>query len=186
MPEEITIGRTLRIRECGFDEYWLQDQIYKNPNGLGELESLSKEKSQSSGGRLDLLLIDPEDDSMYEVEVMLGDTDEKHIIRTIEYWDNEKRRWPQRQHFAVLVSESITRRFFNVIQLLGYGVPIIWAWKKPASKFTLRACRKELAGRVALTRWSSEFLPTRERNCGPWKRLPRAGKSPASCWRSRP
>ena len=49
---------------------------------------------------------------MYEVEVMLGETDETHIIRTIEYWDHEKRRWPQRQHFAVLVAETITRRFF--------------------------------------------------------------------------
>jgi hypothetical protein len=127
MPEEIPIARTLRIRDCGFDEYWLQDQIYQHPGslGFGELEPLSKEKSQSSGGRLDLLLKDPEDDSMYEVEVMLGDTDEKHIIRTIEYWDNEKRRWPQRQHFAVLVAESITRRFFNVIQLLGQSVPLI-------------------------------------------------------------
>jgi hypothetical protein len=72
-----------------------------------------------------LLLKDPDDDSMYEVEVMLGDTDESHIVRTIEYWDNEKRKWPQRQHFAVLVAESITRRFFNVIQLLSQGVPII-------------------------------------------------------------
>jgi hypothetical protein len=127
MPQTIPIGRTLRIRDCGLDEYWLQDQIFQNPGklGLGDLEALSKEKSQSSGGRLDLLLKDPDDDSMYEVEVMLGDTDEKHIIRTIEYWDNERRKWPQRQHFAVLIAESITRRFFNVIQLLGQTVPII-------------------------------------------------------------
>ena len=127
MPDGIPIARTLGIRDGGFDEYWLQDQIYQSPEslGLGALEALSKEKSQSGGGRLDLLLKDPDDDSMYEVEVMLGETDEKHIIRTIEYWDNEKRRWPQRQHFAVLVAESITRRFFNVIQLLGQSVPII-------------------------------------------------------------
>jgi len=127
MSGTIPIGRTLRVRDCGLDEYWLQDQIYQNPAklGLGDLEAISKEKTQSSGGRLDLLLKDPDDDSMYEVEVMLGDTDERHIIRTIEYWDNEKRRWPQRQHFAVLVAESITRRFFNVIQLLGQSVPII-------------------------------------------------------------
>ena len=72
-----------------------------------------------------LLLKNPEDDSMYEVEIMLGETDESHIIRTIEYWDNEKRRWPQRQHYAVLVAESITRRFFNVIQLLSHSIPII-------------------------------------------------------------
>ena len=62
---------------------------------------------------------------MYEVEVMLGETDETHIIRTIEYWDNEKRRWPQRQHYAVLVAENINRRFFNVIHLLSNAIPII-------------------------------------------------------------
>lgn len=124
---EIPIATAVSIREAGMNEYWLQDQIYDNPAclGLGDLESVTKEKQQSSGGRLDILLKNPEDDSMYEVEVMLGETDESHIVRTIEYWDNEKRRWPQRQHYAVLVAESITRRFFNVIQLLSHSVPII-------------------------------------------------------------
>jgi hypothetical protein len=124
---EIQIAKTVSIRECGFDEYWLQDQIYENPSclGIGELESVTKERRQASGGRLDILLKNPEDDSMYEVELMLGETDESHIIRTIEYWDNEKRKWPQRQHYAVLVAENITRRFFNVIQLLSHSIPII-------------------------------------------------------------
>jgi len=124
---DIPIASALSMREAGLDEYWLQDQIYENPTclGLGDLESVSKERIQSSGGRLDILLKNPEDDSMYEVEVMLGETDESHIIRTIEYWDNEKRRWPQRQHYAVLVAESVTRRFFNVIQLLSNSIPII-------------------------------------------------------------
>jgi len=124
---EIPIASTLKIRDEGFDEYWLQDQIFENPSclTLGELEVVSKERTQSSGGRLDILLKNPEDDTMYEVEVMLGETDESHIIRTIEYWDNEKRRWPQRQHYAVLVAESITRRFFNVIQLFSHSIPII-------------------------------------------------------------
>lgn len=123
----IPIAGTLGIRGCGYDEYWLQDQIYENPAclGFGDLEPVSKERIQSSGGRLDILLKNPEDDTMYEVEVMLGETDESHIIRTIEYWDNEKRRWPQRQHYAVLVAESVTRRFFNVIQLLSHSIPII-------------------------------------------------------------
>ncbi len=127
MSDKVVIGRPLHIRERGFDEYWLQDQIVANPGclGLGELEVISRERQQSTGGRLDILLKDPEDDSMYEVEVMLGETDESHIIRTIEYWDNEKRKWPKRQHVAVLVAESITRRFFNVIQLLSHAVPII-------------------------------------------------------------
>lgn len=127
MAEEIPIAHSTSIRDAGFDEYWLQDQIWANPSalGLGDLDALNKERRQNSGGRLDILLKDPQDDSMYEVEVMLGETDETHIIRTIEYWDNEKRRWPKRQHFAVLVAESITRRFFNVIHILSHSVPII-------------------------------------------------------------
>lgn len=127
MADQITISKTLSIRDCGYDENWLQEQIAHDPSilGLGELELVKREKQQSSGGRLDVLLADPDDNSMYEVEVMLGATDETHIIRTIEYWDLEKRRWPQRQHCAVLVAEKITRRFFNVIQLLSLSIPIV-------------------------------------------------------------
>lgn len=46
------------------------------------------------------MLKDPADNTMYEVEVMLGETDPSHIIRSIEYWDNEKRKYPQKQNFA--------------------------------------------------------------------------------------
>ena len=39
--ETLPITNTLTIRECGFDEYWLQEQIFNNPNclGLGELSN---------------------------------------------------------------------------------------------------------------------------------------------------
>src|SRR6266536_2688638 len=93
--------------------------------GLGDLEVVRREKQQSSGGRLDILLKNPEDDMMYELEVMLGATDESHIIRTLEYWDLERRRWPRRTHIPVLVAETVNRRFFNVIQLLSLTIPII-------------------------------------------------------------
>jgi len=105
----------------------LQDIIYANPEklGLGNLIAIRKEKIQSNGGRLDILLKDPADNTMYEVEVMLGETDPSHIIRSIEYWDNEKRKYPQRQHFVVLIAEAFNRRYFNVIQLLSLTVPMI-------------------------------------------------------------
>ena len=127
MLEQVQLAQQLAIRDAGYDEAWLQDHIYENPAclGLGELDAIARERQQSSGGRLDILLKNPEDNAMYEVELMLGETDETHIIRTIEYWDNEKRRWPQRQHFAVLVAEHINRRFFNVIHLLSHSIPII-------------------------------------------------------------
>lgn len=127
MSDEIEICEQLPMREAGKDEYWLQNQIWTNPSclGLGELEQVRKEKKQSSGGRLDILLGSPEDDSRYAVEVMLGETDETHIIRTIEYWLRERRRHPTKQHYAVLVAEKINKRFFEVIYLLSETTPII-------------------------------------------------------------
>lgn len=127
MENEIKIGKKIFIRNAGKDEYWLQDIIYENPKilGLGDLVAVNKEKKQSSGGRLDILLKEPTENLMYEVEVMLGETDPSHIIRSIEYWDNEKRKYPQRQHFCVLIAESFDRRYFNVIQLMSLNIPMI-------------------------------------------------------------
>jgi len=123
----LPISTTIELKDAGYDEMWLQDQIWENPGclQLGEIEGITKEKQVSSGGKLDLLFKNPIDDSMYEVEVTLGETDPSHIIRTIEYWDLVKRRWPQRQHYAVLVAERITKRFFNVIHILSTNIPLI-------------------------------------------------------------
>jgi hypothetical protein len=127
VEDQISISKTLKIRDCGLKEDWLQDQIEADPSilGLGDLEVVRREKKQSSGGRLDFLLQNSDDGSMYEVEVMLGETDASHIVRTIEYWDLERRRWPKRSHTAVLVAENMNRRFFNVIQILSLTIPII-------------------------------------------------------------
>src|SRR5215831_15010833 len=93
-----------------FDEVWLQRQIEEDPTilGLGELVVLRRERRQSSGGRLDFLLHDPDTETLYELEIMLGATDESHIIRTIEYWDLESRKNPSKEHRAVIVAERIT------------------------------------------------------------------------------
>jgi hypothetical protein len=92
---------------------------------LGDLILKDKERKQPKAGRLDLLLQDPETDRRYEVEIQLGRTNETHIIRTVEYWDIERRRYPQYDHCAVIVAEEITSRFFNVIGLFNRAIPLI-------------------------------------------------------------
>ena len=81
-------------------ERWVQDRIAENPQilGLGDVVLKDKERIQPRAGRLDLLLQDTESNHRYEVEVQLGRTDESHIIRTIEYWDIERKRYPQYEH----------------------------------------------------------------------------------------
>lgn len=108
-------------------EGWLQDRIGEDPSllGLGDLILKDKERPQPRAGRLDLLLQDAETNKRYEVEIQLGKSDETHIIRTIEYWDVERRRYPQYEHAAVIVAEDITSRFLNVISLFNGNIPLI-------------------------------------------------------------
>lgn len=54
-----------------------------------------------------------------------GKTDEAHIIRAIEYWDIERKRYPQYEHTAVIVAEDIITRFLNVIALFNGTIPLI-------------------------------------------------------------
>lgn len=108
-------------------EAWVQRLIAEDPGilGLGELVLRDRERTQPRAGRLDLLLQDVETKRRFEVELQLGATDEAHIIRTIEYWDIERKRYPQYDHCAVIIAEDITSRFLNVIQLFNGAVPLV-------------------------------------------------------------
>jgi len=125
------------------NEKWIQDYIANDPSvlGLGDIEFKSKEKVQPSGGRLDILLQDSENSIRYEVELQLGKTDESHIIRTIEYWDIERKRYQNYDHCAVIIAEDLSSRFFNIIQLFNGFIPLI-AIKMKAYKIN---------GKIAIT-----------------------------------
>jgi len=109
------------------NEGWVQNRIAEAPTilGLGDVVLKDKERIQPSAGRLDLLLQDAEASTRYEVEIQLGNTDERHIIRTIEYWDIERKRYPQYEHTAVIIAEDITSRFLNVIGLFNGMIPLV-------------------------------------------------------------
>jgi hypothetical protein len=109
-------------------ERWVQDRIAEDPSilGLGDVIVKDKEKIQPKAGRLDLLLEDKKSNCRYAVEIQLGATDESHIIRTIEYWDNERKVHRDYDHIiAVIIAEEITNRFFNVIRLFNGSIPLI-------------------------------------------------------------
>lgn len=127
MTLELKKAQPVRLRSVDLDERWLQDRIADDPSllGLGDIQIVRRERSQVSGGRIDFLMYDPDTETRYEVEIMLGALDESHIIRTIEYWDLERQRYPTLEHRAVIVAEEITSRFFNVIRLLNRSVPMI-------------------------------------------------------------
>jgi len=121
-PEKINL-----INNPTLTEKWVQEIIANDPSilGLGDLILKDKERIHPKAGRLDLLLQDPDTERRYEVEIQLGKVDESHIIRTIEYWDIEKKRYPQYDHCAVIIAEDITNRFLNVINIFNGTIPLI-------------------------------------------------------------
>src|ERR1700686_199182 len=72
-PAQLKLKKALpeRLRSLGLDEAWLQMQIVQDPSllGLGELELVKREKIQSSGGRLDFIMADPDGEIRYEIEL---------------------------------------------------------------------------------------------------------------------
>lgn len=120
--------KTINLKNhATLSERWLQDIIAEDPTilGVGDVILKDKERVHIGAGRLDLLLQDADGNGRYEVEIQLGATDESHIIRTIEYWDIERRKYPQYDHIAVIVAEDITSRFLNVVGLFNGFIPIM-------------------------------------------------------------
>ncbi len=134
---EFTKFETVTLKNHSeLNEKWVQDRIADDPSllGLGDLILLNEELIQPAGGRLDLLLYDSDNEDRYEVEIQLGKVDESHIIRTLEYWDIERKRYPQYGHIAVIIAEEVTGRFLNVISLFNGYIPLI-AIQMKALKF---------------------------------------------------
>jgi hypothetical protein len=124
---KLTTATPISLREAGVTESWLEREIEKNPAilRLGDVTVIDRQRRQEKAGRLDLLLEDDSGDGRYEVELMLGTTDESHLIRTVEYWDIERRKWPGYEHCAVLIAEEVAARFLNVISLFSGTVPFV-------------------------------------------------------------
>lgn len=125
---KLVVPKLISLKDrSDLSERWVEDQLAENPDllGLGEVEIRGRQRNQPKAGRLDLLLEDTDRKKRYEVEIQLGKCDESHIIRAVEYWDFERKRYPYYDHCAVLVAEEVTGRFLNVINLFNGIIPIV-------------------------------------------------------------
>jgi hypothetical protein len=77
MDSDYVKTKSVRLREVGKDEKWVQKKIEDDPSilGLGNLVLIQSERMQPTRGRIDLLLEDRKEGIRYEVEIMLGTVD---------------------------------------------------------------------------------------------------------------
>ena len=114
-----------------YDERWVEDLVKHTPSilGLGAgVQFVSSQIRNSNGGRLDLLLKDEDEAIVYSVELMLGQLDETHIVRSLDYWLRNQTRhtYKEYEHVAVLVAEGVlTCRFADVVRFLSSKVNLV-------------------------------------------------------------
>jgi len=128
MTMEFKKFASVDMRKRGISEASIESQIAAQPELLGlgdDLVLVDRQRQQPGAGRLDLLLQDADQSKRWEVELQLGKTDESHIIRVLEYWDIERKRYPNYEHTAVIIAEDITSRFMNVISLFHGAIPLV-------------------------------------------------------------
>ena len=62
---------------------------------------------------------------LYVVDVQLGPTDDRQVIRLVERWAAERRRRAGRRCFAILVAGQIETRYFNILRLISRAMPVV-------------------------------------------------------------
>ncbi len=103
----------------------MQNWLAADPKrlGLGQVTILAQELSPAPGRRLDILAADR--DIYYSVEVQLGEVDAPHGFRVFDYWANNRTRYPDKTHVAVLVAESADGRYRQALEALAEYLPLV-------------------------------------------------------------
>jgi hypothetical protein len=113
------------VQSCGVEdvEPWLVERIGEDLTILG-LGHLDLKHASWRSRQLSLLLQDPRESAMYVVELQVGPTDDRHVIRLVERWDATRKRHSRNRCFGVLTSEQIAPCYLNILQVISKAVPV--------------------------------------------------------------
>jgi len=113
------------VQSCGVEdvEASLVERISDDPVILG-LGDLDLKRASWRSRHVSLFLENPCESALYIVELQLGPTDDRHIIRLVERWDATLKRHSRNRCFAVLVAEQIAPRYLNILQVISKAVPV--------------------------------------------------------------
>lgn len=106
------------------DLNWLRERVAEDPSvlGLGELELA--DEGHTGEGWLELLLRDRATELGLTAVVRSGAADESDLLRALEQWTIESARYPEKQHFALLIAEAFPPRVLSAVSVLGAKIPL--------------------------------------------------------------
>lgn len=106
------------------NENWLRERIVDDPSVLGIGDLRLADEGRLRDGRLELLLRDPASGRRLTVLIRVGPAEDGDLVRAIENWTIERTRYPEHEHFAVIVAEELPPRFLTAATTLGSTIPL--------------------------------------------------------------
>jgi hypothetical protein len=124
-------GSPARPRGGANTEQSLVERINEDPTVLG-LGDLDLKRASWRSRQISLLLESPTESVLFVVELQLGPTDDRHVMRVVERWLTECKRQRVNRCSAVLVAEEITPRYVNILELISRAVPLLALEMEPS------------------------------------------------------
>ena len=131
-PRQLGPGNPARPRGGANAVQSLVEQISEDPAVLG-LGDLDLKRASWRSRQISLLLESPAESVLFVVELQLGPTDDRHVIRVVDRWLTERKRQRTKRCSAVLVAEEIAPRYVNILKIISRAVPLLALQMEPSA-----------------------------------------------------
>ena len=125
MSLDVVSGTLSTVAALEKDEAWLQSWLKEKPArlGLGDLQVADGEPVQDEAGNPAFLATD--DGRYFSVNVRLGELEAAHGFGVLDSWARNRVRHPDKNHVAVLVTETAGDRYRPTLQALAEHLPLV-------------------------------------------------------------
>jgi hypothetical protein len=124
MNPTIVSGAVSTLTDLGRDEAWLQGWLREQPSRLG-LGELSVEATPADDGADGGPFMASKDDRCFSVDVQLGELDASRGFGMLDAWARNRVRQPDKDHVAVLVTETCGERYRTTLETLTKHLPLV-------------------------------------------------------------
>jgi len=131
-PSQFGPGSPARAHGGANTEQTLVERISEDPAVLG-LGDLDLKRASWRSRQISLLLESPAESVLFVVELQLGPTDDRLVIRVVDRWLTERKRQRMKRCSAVLVAEEIAPRYVNILKLISRAVPLLALQMEPSA-----------------------------------------------------
>jgi len=118
----IVSGAVSTVTDLGKDEAWMCTWLSEQPSRLGLGELTAAEDDQDDDAR-SFAAVD--DERCFSVDVQLGELEASRGFGVLDNWARNRVRHPDKEHVAVLVTETLSDRYQTTLETLAEHLPLV-------------------------------------------------------------